>query len=117
MMLGTCQINDIDKSLTYLRDERQFGNTSEKQFSTSALDYIAAPTRLLNENGVIRGFDITGIPSSLSNTLFINGGEAIVNGKIIQTNAQSISVPIIAEAIGNSLSNPNYTITWFHLRE
>lgn len=113
MMLGTCQINDIDKSLTYLRDERQFGNTSEKQFSTSALDYIAAPTRLLNENGVIRGFDITGIPSSLSNTLFINGGEAIVNGKIIQTNAQSISVPIIAEAIGNSLLNPNYTITWF----
>ncbi len=51
-LLGTCQVNDSTKTITYLRDARQFGNTSEVQLSTSALDYISAPTALLNDNGI-----------------------------------------------------------------
>lgn len=115
MLLGTCQVNDIpnSNSITYLVDQREFGNTSEEQFTTSALDYISAPTRLLNENGIIRGFDIVGIPtviSPYSNLLAISGGEAIVNGKIIQINNQEISIPIVQEiANGNLIPQ----ITWF----
>jgi len=113
LLLGTCQLNDLTSQLTYLRDERQFGNVSEKQLSTSALDYIATPTRLLNENGIIRGFDITQIPTGASpfpNAVAINGGTAIINGKVIQMNNDIIALPVVQEVVGANLNN---TITWF----
>lgn len=114
MLLSTVQANDNTKQLAYLRDARQFGNVSEKQFSTSALDYIAAPTRLLNENGVIQGLNIVHLPditSPFRNILTIDGGVAVVNGKIVQINNQTIAVPVIQEVLStNATIN---TITWF----
>jgi hypothetical protein len=195
MIIGSCQINDNTQTVTYLQDLRQFGNTSEEQLTTSALDYIAAPTRLLQENGIIRGFDLVSLPtptftpltggtfnvtgtsnsvpvtgllagainigsiltfapqpgvnytvtsvtissgsitnilllsnyngttttgttasiaSTFPNNVFFTGGEAIINGKIIQINNQAISVPIVQELIGPFTSQiPNSTIVWF----
>lgn len=190
MILGSCQINDNSQAVTYLTDLRQFGNTSEEQLTTSALNYIAAPTRLLQENGIIRGFDLVSLPapvfaslvgtfgvvhnsnavssstsqtgtivagsvvvfaaqpgvlytvlSVISGTSFIltnnylgptatattativiffpnnvtfTGGEAIVNGKIIQMNNQSVNLPIVQELVGPFSSQiPNNVITWF----
>lgn len=111
MLLATVQVNDAALSLSYLRDARQFGNVSESQLSTSALDYIAAPTRLLNENGIIRGFEVTTLPGGGGlNTFSINGGTAIVNGKIINLNNQTVAVPIVREVV-----NANFIdiINWF----
>lgn len=114
VLLSTVQVNDSTKQLAYLRDARQFGNVSEKQLSTSALDYIAAPTRFLNENGVIQGFNITQFPNGSSpylNTLTIDGGVAVVNGKIVQMNNETIAIPVVQEVLStNATIN---TINWF----
>ena len=189
MILGSCQINDTLQTISYLTDLRQFGNTSEEQLTTSALNYIAAPTRLLHENGIIRGFDLISLPSPVfgplvgtfgvtnsnvvsastsqtgtivpgsvivfssqpavlytvlsvtsgtsftltnaytgspnaattativlyfPNNIAITGGEAVVNGKIIQMNNQSVNLPLVQELVGPFSSQiPNNTITWF----
>ncbi len=115
-LLGTCQVNDVTKTITYLRDTRQFGNTSEAQLSTSALDYISAPTTLLSDNGIIRGFDITLIPTGITpylNTVAVNGGVAVVNGKIVQVNNQTVAIPVVREALPDDFSTIVDTITWF----
>lgn len=114
LLLGTCQANDLTKIVNYLKDARQFGNVSENQLSTSALDYIAAPTRLLNENGIIRGFDITQLPTTSTpyvNTLSVNGGTAIINGKVVQINNETIAIPVVQEVISTGVFNN--TISWF----
>lgn len=111
MLLGIVQVNDSIKTLKYLHDKRQFGNISETQFSSSALDYIAKPTQLLQENGIIRGFDITSINN---NNISINGGVAIVNGKIIQLDNEIVGIPIIQETLVPYGQNITFnTITWF----
>jgi hypothetical protein len=113
LLVGTCQVNDLNKRIRYIIDQRQFGNTSEKDLSTSALDYIATPTKLLSENGVIRGFDVVSIAN---NNVFVNGGTAIVNGKVIQLDNSVAAIPAVYEAVylevgGGSTTVPN--ITWF----
>jgi hypothetical protein len=191
MIVGSCQTNDSTQVVNYLTDLRQFGNTSEEQLTTSALDYIAAPTQALQENGIIRGFDLVSLPvivftaltgnfgvvyssnsvaatisqvglistnsivsfisqpgvnytvstvsidgftitlttnylgttnttttatlaTTFPNNITFNGGEAVVNGKIIQLNNQSINIPVVQELIAPFSSQiPNSTITWF----
>ena len=109
MLVGTCQVNDINKRLRYIVDQRQFGNTSEQDLSTSALDFIATPTKLLRENGIIRGFDVVSIAN---NNIFVNGGTAIVNGKVIQLDNSVAAIPAVWESInGTATTIPN--ITWF----
>jgi hypothetical protein len=111
MLIGTVQVNNSNNKLSYLRDDRQFGNTSEEQFSTSALDYIAVPTKLLSENGIIRGFDIASISG---NNIFVNGGVAVVNGKIIQLNNEVVSIPVIQETLVPYGSATTFNTTnWF----
>jgi hypothetical protein len=115
MILGSCQLNDTNQQLTYLTDRRQFGNVSEAQLTTSALDYIAAPTRLLQENGIVRGFDVVSSPTGaapFSSEIVMSGGVAVVNGNIVQVNNRTINVPVVYEVIGAS-HTINNTITWF----
>lgn len=77
---------------------RQFGNTSEKQLSTSAINYIAAPQRLLDENGVIRGFDLMSNETLTStNLISIKGGTALVNGKIVEIDSSLVRIPILKQ--------------------
>lgn len=119
MMIGTCQLNDVTSTVTRLRDERQFGNTSEKEFSTSALDFLSLPERTLHGNGVIRGFDISDrgldpdtldpIPNPEEAQLFLNGGLVLVNGKLIQINNEVIVIPLVKELFG-TLYNVNWVI-------
>jgi hypothetical protein len=117
LMIGTCQLNDVTNIVSRLRDERQFGNTSEKEFSTSALDFIALPERTLHGNGVIRGFDLADrgldpdtlnpISSLEGAQIFLNGGMVLVNGKLLQINNEVIVIPLIKE-----LSGILYNINW-----
>lgn len=108
MLIGTCQFNDTTNFVNRLRDERQFGNTSEKELSTSALQYISHAERLLHGNGVIRGFDLqdTGsTPNPNSFQLYLTGGEALVNGNFVQLNNETVIFPFIQES-------PNLKINW-----
>src|SRR5690606_31486648 len=88
MLLGTCQVDDTTKTVSRIRDERQFGNTSEKDLTTSALNYISLPERLLHFNGVIRGFDIVDTEDEY---VSLTGGVALVNGNIKQLNNQTFT--------------------------
>lgn len=111
MILGTVQVNDATDQLQYLRDERQFGNISVEQLSTSALDFIAAPTKYLHENGVIQGFDLTAING---NNISFNGGTAFVNGKIIQLGNEVVGIPVIQETLTPYGQSTTFnTVTWF----
>lgn len=116
MLLGTCQFNDSTGQVNYVQDEREFGNTSEEQFTTSAIDFIQAPTRELQENGIIRGFDISGQSTS---AISFTGGSAVVNGKIVLLNTQVVDVPILLESLPTVTNGaPGTTssvnvITWF----
>ncbi|HEY5268361.1 MAG TPA: hypothetical protein VII94_04465, partial [Candidatus Saccharimonadales bacterium] len=110
MILSTCQFNDSTNIINYIEDQRQFGNVSEEILSTSALDYIAAPTRLINDNGIIRGFDVT---NPINGTVTISGGVAIVNGNIIQIDSTTLTIPSVVEAVANNVGNLNTTINWF----
>jgi hypothetical protein len=117
MMIGTCQLNDVTNAITRLKDERQFGNTSEKEFSTSALDFLSLPERALHGNGVIRGFEIADrgldpdtldpIPNPEDGQIFLTGGLALVNGRFIQMNNETVVIPLIQELFGIL-----YNINW-----
>lgn len=111
-LIGTCQLNDTTNIVNYLIDERQFGNTGEKDLTTSAINYIALPERLLHSNGVIRGFDLDdgyNVINPDSGQIYLTGGMALVNGKLLQFNNETINIPIIKELSG-SLYNVNWLI-------
>jgi hypothetical protein len=105
MLIGTCQLNDTNKFVNRLRDERQFGNTSEKELSTSALNFIALPEKLLHFNGVVRGFDIASVNNEF---ISITGGTILVNGKIQNLNNEIITIPKSKEYYLSSY----YPINW-----
>lgn len=105
MLIGTCQLNDTTQVVNRVRDERQFGNISEKELSTSALNFIALPERLLHFNGVIRGFDIV---TNNQEFITLDGGSVLVNGKILQINNQIITIPKIQELYLSTNTNINW---------
>ncbi len=109
MLLGTCQVNDTTKVVNYLRDERQFGNTSEKDLTTSALNYISLGEKYLNSNGVIRGFDLqTDSTNPYNQQIYLKGGLALVNGKFISINDQTVVIPVVKEGVPSN----DYNINW-----
>jgi hypothetical protein len=110
MLISSCQVNDIIKQVSYLKDEREFGNVSEEQFTSSALDYISTPTRLLNENGIINGFDNSSVSG---NVISFNGGTALINGKLILINELSITIPTVIETLYPAFTTTVNTITWY----
>ena len=114
MMIGTFQYNDVTNVINYVRDERQFGNISEKDLTTSALNYIAAGERLLHGNGVIRGFELAahvGGDNPGDAQVYFTGGEVLVNGKFFQLNDETVQIPICKEATpGFAVSNINWLV-------
>lgn len=113
MLIGTCQVNDTTKIVNYLQDERQFGNTSEKDLTTSALNLISLGEKYLHSNGVLRGFDLEdrGVnPNPNNQQIYLTGGLALVNGKFITMNDQVVVIPIIKEKIGATYYNINWAL-------
>lgn len=108
--IATCQVNDVTAIVSHLRDIRDFGNVSEKQLTSSALNYLSASDRLLHGNGVIRGFEVTDDPGNpIKDQLRISGGAALVNGNIIQLNNSIATIPVVREL--NS-DNTEVDVTW-----
>jgi len=109
--IATCQVNDVTAYVNYIRDIRDFGNVSEKQLTTSALNYLSAPDRLLHGNGVVRGFEVTTDPGNpIKDQLRISGGVALVNGNLIQVNNTTVAVPTVREFDPADLSEND--VTW-----
>lgn len=102
MLISTCQLNDSLQTVTQVVDQRQFGNVSEEELTTSALNFISLPDRLLHFNGVVRGFDISNITNEF---ITINGGLAMVNGNFQFINQQVLTIPKVKESF-NSLTYP-----------
>lgn len=113
MLLGTCQINDSTKKISYLRDVRQFGNVSEQQLTDSAVNFINAPNQL-HENGIIRGFELsTTLSGDGYNLLHIDGGTALINGKVVYVNDEYIAIPIVHETLYPLFTTDISTVKWF----
>lgn len=107
-LIATCQVNDVTANVSYIRDTRDFGNVSEKQLTTSALNYLSAPDRFLHGNGVIRGFEVTNDPGNpIKDQIRISGGVALVNGNLININNTTVSIPVVRELNANDLSETN----------
>ncbi len=98
MLIASCQENSSDNTVSQITDLRQFGNTSEDELTTSALNYISLPDRLLHFNGVIRGLDGYTEGSYSNNGLIsLKGGLALVNGNILSLNDQIFMIPPLQE--------------------
>ena len=108
MLLGTAQVNNQNNTLLYLTDARQFGNVSEVQLSTSAINFIQSGDQYLQQNGVIRGFNATlGVAN---NQITMSGGLALVNGQLIEMNSDFVSIPIVQEFYSSSFYNINWLL-------
>lgn len=107
MLLSTCQVSDLTKTVSHLVDHRQFGNIAEKEFSTSALDFLSAPERFLHSNGVIRGFDFV---SKSDSVIELTGGSSLVNGKLVQMNNETVIVPLVKEIYNSVVYQVNWAI-------
>ncbi len=86
MCLGSCEqltATNNRSSVWNFNDLRQFGTLSEKNLTTSAINFIESGDKWLHHNGVINGFDFI---TSGSDFFTFNGGTAIVNGKIVNKN-------------------------------
>ena len=110
MLLGTCQVNDSTQVVNKIVDRREFGNTSEKDLSSSVFDIMNLPEKLLHVNGVVRGFDIFNVYSGVEGIINFSGGVALVNGKIQNINNDSISIPIVKESYSMSFFPVNWAV-------
>jgi hypothetical protein len=109
MLLSTCQMDDNSKKITHLQDKREFGNVSEQQLTKSAADYITAVTRAILKNRVIAGFDNY---SLVGNTISINGGSTIIDGKVVLTNNSTTTIPLVQEILAPGFTTAISTINW-----
>lgn len=115
------------KSVVGVVDEREFGTLSEKNFSTSAIEFIEAGDRMLHSNGVFYGLDYKSIDPNDSAGILFNGGSALVNGKVVVANNGKVNIPqvdtglfvlfgICLDINGNFvpviLSSPNQVFGW-----
>jgi len=112
-LLSTCEVNwnpnSNENAIQYLNDKRQFGSVDETDFTDSAKDYISTSDKYLHANGIFRGFDLDSISSVIdSGEIFFKGGIALVNGKFVSANNDSVTIPRIYPT-GSSLPQ---VVTW-----
>ena len=105
MLLSSFQLDDSINKISYLKDLREFGNTSEENFTNSAINFINTGNKYLHSNNVVSGLTV----SYIGNTVYITGGMALINGKFIQTNPSYVNVPQLRE---NYLSFDYTNIQW-----
>jgi len=111
MLIGTCQFNDVTLTVNQVRDERQFGNTSEKDLSSSAINFIQLPEKLFHSNGVINGFDLSDAsPNPDNGQIYLLGGGVLVNGKVKQLGNETVVIPMVNESFSNVLYNINWLL-------
>lgn len=82
MVLGCFeQLNfNSESTIWNILDLRNFGNTSEKQLSTTAIKLIESGDRLLHANGVFNGFDYDSLGTT---SIGFKGGSCLVDGVVV----------------------------------
>ena len=112
MLLATCQLNDSTNLVDHFLDQRQYGNISQEELSTSALSYLSAGERLLHGNGVLRGFDLdlNGATNPNSSQIYLTGGLVLVNGNFVQMSADTVTIPLVQESYSSSVYNINWVL-------
>ena len=108
MLIGTCQVNNSNQTVSKIIDRRQFGNTSEKDLSDSVFTFMSMPEKHFHTNGIVRGFDIFNVYSGSQGIINLAGGVVLVDGKIINVNNDSVSIPIVKETYLSTL----YPVNW-----
>lgn len=104
--LGAAQLNGATQQVSFVQDGRQFGSVTENELSTSARKFIAAVPANINQNGVIRGFDLV---SSTNIQATFRGGSALVNGAVQNVNNFAVSIPLVQNYNGGT---PVYGVLW-----
>lgn len=111
MLLGTCQVEDATQIVSKIVDCRQFGNTSEKDLSTSVFDYMSVPEKYLHSNGIIRGFDLyQTFDEEQTGTMYLTGGVALVNGRLFYINNDSVVFPPIRESYQSAFHDVQWAV-------
>ena len=80
-----------------ITDLREFGTTSEENFTDSAIAFIEAGERYLHTNGVVRGLNYLGTGISDA-TLRFGGGIGLVNGSFVAVDDLSCTIPQVRES-------------------
>jgi len=106
-LISTCEMNWSGGLLVErVRDQRQVGSISEKEFTASAKSFITAGDRALHANGVIRDLDCLGATDVVdTRALYFNGGLAFINGNIVSVNNSKILIPRLIESGGSAAVN------------
>jgi hypothetical protein len=111
MLLGSCQQNET--GIVNIVDRRQFGTISEKDLTTSALDYISETDALLHGSGIISGFDLVdqvGLTNPNTNKIYLQGGKSIVNGKVVLRNSETLHIPPVKELYNGNYYSVNFAV-------
>jgi hypothetical protein len=120
ILAGTYTYDNALKKILFVNDKRQFGNISERDLSSSALNYISAADKAVHMNGVIQGFDLYSTDAIgndqetiTSNRLRVKGGAALVSGKVCNLNDQNVVFRHIA-VVPDPVNSPSVTTsaTW-----
>ncbi len=88
---ASLKVDDIED----VQQRREFGTTSEEDFTNSAIDFVEAGDRLLHGNGVIRGFSFVEQVQDQA-TLVFDGGTALVDGTFSTVNRETMTIPFAA---------------------
>lgn len=101
LLLATAEVNWDPQSgqdvVDRVTDRRQLGSIDEEDFTTSAIEFISAGDRFLHDNGILRGLDFDFINPTDNREIFYKGGSALVNGKVVNVNNSSVTIPEIHE--------------------
>lgn len=108
-LIGNCFINSSTNEIESLVDRRDFGNVSEQNFTTSAIDFISLGEKYLHTNGVIDGFGLDNYQYNVENNqISLSGGTAIINGKYVIMNPDVVEIPLVKERY----SSVDYNVLW-----
>ncbi len=83
-----------------ITDLREFGTTSEEDFTDSAIRFIESGERYLHANGIVKGFEYIGTGNNDA-ILQISGGIGLINGSFVAMSAMDVIIP---EMRGNASS-------------
>jgi hypothetical protein len=111
LLLATCEVNwnpEDGLLVDRVRDRRPIGSISEKEFTKSAKNFITSGDRALHSNGIIRDLGFVSVSLQDGATLLFNGGEALVNGTIVNVNNGKVIIPQLVQEGGGSGS----TVDW-----
>jgi hypothetical protein len=96
LLLATCEVSWDQQSsqniVDFVINKRQFGSIDPLDFTESAIDFIRANDKNIHENGIFQGFEIIDFVDDIIN---FKGGQALVNGSYILSNANHIILPTI----------------------